>query len=250
MSFVPVVHSEWLKIRTVRSLPLSLLAAFLATAGFSLLMSGSFNAEQVAEPGFDPLRAAFYGLNFGAIGALCFGALAVAGEYKTGGIRSSLAAVPRRGVFYAAKLAVVAVLTFAVGLVTSLICFLAGQALLSGQGVSLGLGDPGTVRAVVGCALYLTLIAVMATGLTTASRSAPMVIGLLIPFMVMLSFVAGDITDEGNVFTDFFPDRAGQQILLQNSEGTLGPWTGVGVLALWTGAAVWAGWSALHRRDA
>ncbi|MGW6457769.1 ABC transporter permease [Streptomyces sp. NPDC055078] len=250
MPFVPATHAEWLKIRTVRSLPVCLLSAFLATTVISLLMSGSFGPAETAKPEFDPLRAVFYGLNFGTIGAVCFGALTVWGEYRTGGIRSSLAAVPRRGVLYAAKLAVVAVLSFAVGLVTSLTCFLAGQALLSDQGVSLGLGDPGALRAVVGCALYLTLMTLTAAGLTTATRSAPMVIGLLIPVMVLLSFVAGDISDGGNAFTDFFPDRAGQQVLLQKPEGTVGPWTGAGVLGLWAGAAVWAGWAALRRRDA
>lgn len=241
------VHSEWLKFRTLWSQWIALAAVFAATVAFSLLMSGTFTAEDLARPDFDPLRSSYYGLNFGAIGAVSFGAMAVAGEYRTGAIRISLAAVPRRGVFYTAKLMVVGALALAVGLVSSLTCFLAGQVFLDDRGV--GLGDPGALRAVLGCGIYLALIALFAAGLTMVLRSAPAVLGTLIPFLIMVSFVFGDIEDDGGL-ADFLPDRAGQQVLLQDPTGPLGPWAGLGVLALWVAAALWAGGAALGRRDA
>ncbi|MCM2392137.1 ABC transporter permease [Streptomyces albipurpureus] len=247
VSLTPSLRSEWWKIVSVRGQWVALAAVFLATLGFSLLMSGTFTAEQLAAPEFDPLRSAYYGLNFGGIGAVSFGAMAAAGEYKSGAIRLSLAAVPHRGVFYTAKLAVIGALALVVGLATSLTCFLIGQALMDEYGV--GLGDPGALRSVLGCGIYLALITLFAAGLTMVARSAPAVIGTLIPFLMMMSFVIGDLDDDGGI-AEFLPDRAGQQILLQDPTGPLSPWAGLGVLALWTGAALWAGWVALRRRDA
>ncbi|GAA2228619.1 ABC transporter permease [Streptomyces amakusaensis] len=242
-AFTAVLRSESLKIRSVRSLGLTLGLVLAVTAGFSVLMSASLGPEERAAPGFDPLESTYFGLHFGQVAAVCFGALAVAGEYRGGALRVSLTAVPRRGRFYAAKLAAVALPSFAVGLVTGAVCFLAGQPLTAGGG--LGPGDPGAVRAMVGCGLYLTLITLLAAGLATLLRGATAVLGLLIPLLLILPFV---IKGEGLV--EYLPDRAGRQILFQDPVGSLGPWAGLAVLALWTAAAVWAGWEALRRRDA
>ncbi|MEU9012940.1 ABC transporter permease subunit [Streptomyces sp. NPDC048479] len=247
VSITPVVHSEWLKIRSVRSLGATLGSVFLATVAFSLLMCATLGTEETGKTDFDPLRSSFFGLNFGQVAAICFGALAVSGEYKNGAVRISLAAVPRRGAFYAAKLAVIGGLALLVGLATSLTCFLAGQAFLGDRGVSLV--APGALRVVVGCGIYLALVTLFSAGLAAVLRSRPAVMGILIPFLLMLSFVLGDISEDGGI-VEFLPDRAGRQVLLQESTGTLGPWSGLGVLGLWVAAALWAGWQSLHRRDA
>ncbi|MBM9621485.1 ABC transporter permease subunit [Streptomyces zhihengii] len=244
---VPVLHSEWIKIRSVRGQCVALAAIVVSTVAFSVLMCATLGPEDTAEAGFDPVRASFFGLNFGQIAAICFGATAVAGEYRGGAVRVSLTAVPRRGLFYAGKLAVVGLLALAAGLLTGAVCFFAGQAALGDHGV--GIGEPGALRAVVGCGLYLALITLFAAGLSALLRSAPAVMGILIPFLLMLSFVLGDVS-ESKGWIDFLPDRAGQQILLQDPSGPLGPWTGIGVLALWVGAVAWAGFHRLSRRDA
>ncbi|MFF7206027.1 ABC transporter permease [Streptomyces sp. NPDC008141] len=243
----PVLHAEWLKIRSLRSLCATLAAVFVATVAFSVLACATLDPQESARPDFDPLRTSFFGLEFGQIAAISFGALAVAGEYRSGAIRVSLTAVPRRGLFWASKLAVVGALSLGVGLLTSLTCFLAGQSSLGDRG--LALTDPGALRAVIGCGIFLCLITLFSAGLAAVLRSAPAVMGLLIPFLLMLSFVVGDISEVGGA-VEFLPDRAGRQILLQDATGTLGPWSGLGVLALWVGAALWAGGRSLARRDA
>lgn len=113
----------------------------------------------------------------------------------------------------------------------------------------MALGDPGTLRAVAGCGIYLALITLFAAGLAMLLRSGPAVMGILIPFLLMVSFVIGDVSQDASV-VEFLPDRAGRQALLQESTGALGPWTGLGVLGLWVAAALWAGWESLRRRDA
>ena len=79
------------------------------------------------------------------------------------------------------------------------------------------------MRACVGGGIYLALMALLAAGLTVLLRSAVAVLSLLIPFILIVSFV--DRRRRRGV-ADFLPDRAGQQILHQDPAGALGPWTG------------------------
>ncbi|TQL23867.1 ABC transporter permease [Streptomyces sp. SLBN-134] len=241
MTFVPVLHAEWLKIRTVRSLPGALFALFAATTAFSAIAGVS----DTSDPESDLLFMALSGVAPGQIAAIAFGAMAVSAEYHNGALRVSLAAVPRRGRWFAAKVTAIAVTTLAVSLLTAPAALLAARAGLGPAASGLTTGEQ--IRGVVGCALYLTLMALLAAGLTALLRSAVATLSVLIPFVVVVSFVIGDAA--GTV-VDFLPDRAGQVVLHQTHDGTLGPWTGLAVTALWTAAALLAGAWSLGRRDA
>ncbi len=241
MDHTPVLRSEWLKIRTLRSLPGALLALFAATTAFSAIAGVS----ETSAPNFDPLFTALSGVVPGQIAAVSFGAMAVSAEFHPGALRLSLAAVPRRGRWFAAKAAVVAAAVFPVGLLTASAALFVARA---GLGAAAdGLGAAQQARGVVGCALYLTLMALLAAGLAALLRSGVATLSLLIPFLLVVSFVIGDAT--GTV-AGFLPDKAGQQVLHTTYEGTLGPWSGLAVTALWTGAALLVGGWSLRRRDA
>ncbi|MEV0242560.1 ABC transporter permease [Streptomyces sp. NPDC050674] len=241
MHFTPLLRSEWLKIRTLRSLPGALLALFAATTAFSAIAGVS----DASDPGFDPLFMALSGVLPGQIAAIAFGAMAVSSEFHPGALRLTLAAVPRRGRWFAAKAAVVAVPALLVGLVTALAALLAGRAGLGAAAGGLGAGEQ--VRGVVGCGVYLMLMALFAAGIAALLRSGVATLALLVPFVLVVSFVIGDAT--GTV-ADFLPDKAGQLVLRQTPEGTLGPWSGLAVTALWTAAALLAGAWSVRRRDA
>ncbi|MEU9354655.1 ABC transporter permease [Streptomyces griseoloalbus] len=241
MQSAPVLRSEWLKIRTTRSLLGTLLALFAVTTAFSALAA----VPDTSDPDFDPLFTTFSGVLPGQIAAISFGAMAVSSEFHNGALRVSLAAVPQRGRWFAAKVTSIAVPALVVGLLTSLAALLAARAGLGSAADALTGGEQ--VRAVAGCAVYLTLTALFAAGLTTLLRSGVATLSLLIPFILVVSFVIGDAA--GTV-VEFMPDRAGQLVLQQTHEGTLGPWSGLAVTALWTAAALLAGAWSLHRRDA
>ncbi|MER5437651.1 ABC transporter permease [Streptomyces sp. NPDC002790] len=244
MSPTAVLHSEWIKVRSLRGSFGSLLAVFIATLAVTILAFATIGQAE-ADDGGDLLFEAFYALNFGQIAVLAFGATAVSSEYLNNALRVSLAAVPNRNRFYAAKMAVVGASALVVAMVTSFASFLVGQAFMGPY--ALGLGDPGALRACVGGGVYLALMALLAAGLTAVLRSAVAVLSILVPFLLIVSFVVGDIAGSA---ADYLPDRAGQQILHQHTEGSLGPWTGLAVTALWAAAAVLAGWWAVRRRDA
>ncbi|MGZ2359854.1 ABC transporter permease [Streptomyces sp. 372A] len=244
MSVPAVLHSEWIKIRSVRASFGSLLAVFAATLAITLLVFATVGRAE-AEGGEDPVFGAFYAINFAQIAAIAFGATAVSSEYTSGALQISLSALPRRGLFYAAKTAVVATAALAVGIATAFATFFAGQAFLGNYAI--GLGEPGALRACIGGGIHLALMALFATGLTFLLRSATAVLSLLIPFILIVSFVVGGIAEGA---ASCLPDRAGQQVLHQDPAGGLGPWTGLAVTALWAAAALVAGWWAMHRRDA
>ncbi|MFG2667751.1 ABC transporter permease subunit [Streptomyces sp. NPDC048387] len=241
----PVLHSEWIKIRSLRGSSTALIMILAATVGIQALAAAATGRAEKGALGEDPLFAAYYGILFGQIAAMVFGATALSAEFHNGALRTSLAAVPSRTRFYLSKMAVIGGLALAVGQVTGFLTFVAGQALMGPY--ALHLGDRGSYRAIVGSGLYLTLIALFAAGLTALLRSGALVLSLLIPFVLMVSFVVGAAS--GGV-AEFLPDRAGQLVMHSQAGGHLGPWSGLGVLALWAGVALAGGWMAVRRRAA
>ncbi|WP_030808959.1 ABC transporter permease subunit [Streptomyces sp. NRRL F-2799] len=233
MPFVPVLHAEWIKIRTLRSLLGALAAVFVVTVAFSAVTAAQADRS-------DPLYSVFSGVSLGQVAAVVFGALAVSGEYRGGALRLTLAAVPCRARWFAAKAVAVALPVLAVGLPTGLVTLAVGRA-------TAGLTWAEGLRGAVGCALYLTLMALFAAGLAAVLRSGVGTLGLLIPFLLIVSFVVGDLASGA---ADYLPDRAGQLALHSAPEGPLGPWAGLAVTALWAGAALGAGAWCVRRRDA
>ncbi|NED04324.1 ABC transporter permease, partial [Streptomyces sp. SID6648] len=75
-----------------------------------------------------------------------------------------------------------------------------------------GLTAGEQIRGVVGCGIYLMLMALFAAGLTALFRSGVATLSTLVPFILVVSFVIGDAA--GTV-ADFLPDRAGQTVLHQ-----------------------------------
>ncbi|MFF4805786.1 ABC transporter permease [Streptomyces sp. NPDC001351] len=240
MDFTPVLHSEWLKIRTLRSLVGCLAAVLLATAAFSALAGADTEGASSA-----PLFSVFFGVGFGQIAAIAFGTTAVSSEFRGGALRVTLAAVPRRGRWFTAKVAAVAIPVLVVGLVTGGVSLVVGEAVLGTKADGLTWGEE--LRGVLGCAVYLTLMALLAAGLTAVLRSGVATLSILIPFLLIVSFVVGDMS--GSV-ADVLPDRAGQVVFHATWDGALGPWTGLAVTGLWTAAALLAGAWSIRRRDA
>ncbi|WP_282694848.1 ABC transporter permease [Streptomyces sp. CC208A] len=240
-----VLRSEWIKIRSVRSSFGSLLAVLVAALGVALAVFPAIGQPEAETGEIDPLFWIYYPMNFVQIAAIAFGATAASSEYLNGALRNSLAAVPRRTLFYAAKAATVGASALVAGVAAGFVMFFTANAFLGKYAI--GIGDPGALRSCFGAGLYLALITLFSMGLTFLLRSAVAVLSILIPFVLIVSFVIGGVSEGA---ATWLPDRAGQQILFQSPLGPLGPWTGLGVTALWTAAALLAGWWAMRRRDA
>ncbi|MCX4650182.1 MULTISPECIES: hypothetical protein [unclassified Streptomyces] len=93
------------------------------------------------------------------------GVLVVTGEYASGAIRSTLAAVPNRPLLLAAKAGVFGTVTLILGELVAFAPFFAGRLALS-DGVPVpGLGDPGVLRAVVLSGAYLAMVGLLGIAL-------------------------------------------------------------------------------------
>ncbi|WP_181138511.1 ABC transporter permease [Streptomyces sp. Ru73] len=250
-----VVGSEWTKIRSVRSTVWTLGIAVVVTvvlgALICLLVKNDFGSMPARERiAFDATSTAFAGMGLGQLALIVFGVLVVGGEYSTGMIRTSLAAVPQRGTFLFSKLAVATVLAFVVSLVTSFLTFFVGQAML-GPDLRVALGDPGVLRAVFGGALYMTLITLFSMGVAAMLRSPMLSLGILMPFFFLISNILGTVSATRKIGR-YLPDQAGQRVMkvVATDDLPYGPWAGLGIMALWVVAALAGGYLLLKRRDA
>ncbi len=120
--------------------------------------------------GFDPTNQSMAGLALASLAIGVLGVLVISGEYGTGTIRSSLAAMPRRGVLLTAKVAVVGLATLVIGEVLSFVSFFEGQAVLSGGAPTATLGQPGVLRVVALSGAFLALFALLGLGLGAVIR--------------------------------------------------------------------------------
>ncbi|GAA3394670.1 ABC transporter permease [Cryptosporangium minutisporangium] len=245
-----LVRAELTKLRTLRATVVTLAAAIAVGAGLSLLVSRAFRTA--ADDRFDALFAAFYGLTLAQIALVAFAVQAIGGEYRSGSIRASLAAVPRRGAFFAAKVVAVLLHLGAGALVTVAAALVIGQEALGSRRADLDEAVP----AAVGAWVYLVLIGLFALGVATVVRSSAVALGILIPLLLLGSQGLGNLPAIRTV-TQFLPDQLGWVVMhLAGPQDDprwardYGPWTGLALLALWTAAALVAGYITLRRRDA
>jgi ABC-2 type transport system permease protein len=252
-----VLQSEWTKVKSVRSTVWTLALALILTVAVSGLICLAFRLnwdDQSKEDilTFDPTNTSLSGLWFGQLALITFGSLLIASEYSTGMIRTSLAAVPQRGTFYVCKAAVAAVLTFGIGLVISFVSFFVGQAVLSGDKTA-SLGDAHVLRALLGAALYMTLMVLFSYGVAAVVRSPMVSLAILIPFFFIVSNILAAVPGVKK-FGKYLPDQAGQKIMSvvpdSGDHTSYGPWGGIAIMAVWVAVALIGGYAVLAKRDA
>jgi len=241
-----LLRSEWAKFRTVRSTYWSLIVAVAAMIGLGAIISAAQSGHQA---GFDPVSISLSGVLLAQLAIGVLGVLFVTSEYSTGMIRTTFTAAPQRRSVIAAKAAVFAAVALVVGTVTSLVTFLAGQALMSSHGVSLT--SPGALRSVIGVGLYLGVLAVFAVGLATIIRSTAGAIASVFGLILVVPAVAQALpTSIRDSVDKYLPGNAGQAIFHTiRDTSTLSPWAGLGVFALYAAAALAAGLVLVVRRD-
>jgi ABC-2 type transport system permease protein len=253
--FAGVLRAEWTKARTVRSTWWSLLTTTALCVGVGLLIGTQMaNASPDQLSGTSTAQISFYPLLVGQIALVVFGVLLAGAEYTSGTIRASLAAVPDRGVFLAAKTLVAGLVAAVVGVVVAFGTFVATQSGLGAKGASLG--DPGVLRAVLGAVAYLTLMCVFAMAVAAVLRSSALSLGILVPLLFLNSQGLSSLPAIRSV-TQYLPDQAGA-VLMQVSPDTpifvgrtdLGPLGALFVLLAWVATALVGGYLSLRRRDA
>ena len=208
----------------------------------------------------DTTRLSLSGVQFGQAIVAILAVVVICGEYSTGMIRTTLAAVPNRAAMLAAKAALVSALALAAAALAALGSLLAGRLILPGHGFTaargfpaLSLADGPTLRAVAGSALYLGLVALLSLGAATVVRDSAAAIGLVLGLLYLFPVIAALIGDPvWQRRLERYTPMAGLNIQATTGLRSLviSPWAGLGVLAAWTLAALLAGGLVLYRRDA
>lgn len=252
-----VIRSEWTKLRSLRSTVFSLLVAVVFIVGLAALVPSAVvshwpprDPAEVAS--FDPTMRSLAGVFLAQLAIGVLGVLLMTGEYATGSIRATFAAVPARLPVLWAKTLVFALVTLALSVPSVLGAFFLGQAILSAKQLETSFSEPGVARAVLGAALYLTVAGLLGLGLGALLRNTAAAIsslfGLLFVVPIIVRFLPSSWADP---VTKYLPSSAGQAIMhVRPDPSALSPWVGLAVFCAYAALALGSAAVGLRRRDA
>jgi ABC-2 type transport system permease protein len=253
-----VLRSEWAKVWSLRSTWITLTLGLLFLLVFGTIAAMRYKSMSSSGPldrDFADATAyslALFGVRFSLIALGVLGVLTVSGEYSSGMIRSTLAAVPRRLPVLWSKAAVYGVIAFFVGAVGATVGFLISSGVLSGTAKAMSISDAGVVRGLLGAGVYLGLVGVIGVGLGALLRSTAGGISALVgSFMLVPGLMSLLPQSWREDVTPYLPSNAGESIFaLQHSTGTLSAGAGLLVLLGWTALVLAGAAYRLTRSDA
>lgn len=256
-----VLRSEWIKFTSLRSTFWTTAIILVLWVGLAVLLASTAEFGDVPES--EELRQylavfpATIGVQVGILVAGIQGVLAFSGEYATGQIRSSFAAVPRRLPVLAAKSVVVFVWTFFVSLLGVFASWGAATAILDAKGYATQF-DVEVLTALLGAPLFVGLVALFGVGIGALVRSGAggitIVVGVVLAlptvFLLLSGFLewVGDLspylmTNAGSVLTSI-PGNA------MFGDPAIGTADALLTLAIWAAVPLVAGAFVLKGRDA
>lgn len=251
-----VLVSEWTKLRSVRSTRWSLLVATVLTIGFPILaatvISSHWGSRSPGERAhFNPLDPALIGSQIAQLAIGILGVLVISAEYSTGMIRATFTAVPKRLPVLWAKAIVFAVVTFVLMLPSVVVAFFASQSILARHHANLSWSHPGVARAVVGAALYLTVIAVMTLAIGTILRNTAGGIAAFAAIFFVIPPLMNVLPQSWNdAVTPYLPSNAGRSIIsITHDAHALAPWTGFALFCGYAALSLVVAAVLLVRRD-
>ncbi|MFB7496381.1 ABC transporter permease [Streptomyces sp. NPDC056161] len=241
-----VLSSEWAKLWSLRSTWITLGLGLLFLVAFGLIAASRYKSgidSGHLDRDFATSTAvslSLFGTNFAQLALGVLGVLVMAGEYSTGMIRSTLAAVPRRLPVLWSKAAVFGLVALAVGTLGAFVAFLFGSGIVSGTPAAMGLSHPGVLRGLLGAGLYLGLVGVIGVALGALLRSVAGGISVLVAALMLIPGLISLLPSswQDNI-SPYLPSNAGQSIFaLTHDSTTLSPGAGLLVFLCWTALAL------------
>jgi len=262
-TFLGILRGEVVKLLSLRSTWWSLGATVLLMTGVSLAVAFSLDS-MAADPTTAPELAALTGaevvtggFQLGMVTIAVLGALLLTGEYSTGMIRSTLAAVPTRTPVLAAKAIAVAVASAAVAALGIALSYLATWPLLAEHDMVPALDEAWTWQVFGGTVFFLIAAALFALGVGALLRSSAGSITVALAVLLLLPTVLVFITlDWVEALVDYLPLPASGAFLgggedsLSAVGDQLSPIAGLLVVGAYAIVPLIAGAVSLRRRDA
>jgi ABC-2 type transport system permease protein len=202
VNVLAVLDAERIKLSTIRS-PLwsAVLAAVLSLGVAALQGASAYGAAGLA-----PESAVIGVAVFGIPVLMILSAMVVTGEYRTGMIRSTFAAVPNRTLVLAAKAVVAAVCSglYAGVLVLGavVVARLTADPLSSAR---LSLSSPAVWRVVGAVALYAVLAAVLGVAVGALLRYTAGAVAVLLLWPLVVEPVLANLPDAGTEIGPYLP---------------------------------------------
>ncbi|MFC0681281.1 hypothetical protein ACFFGH_25910 [Lysobacter korlensis] len=246
--FSGVFRSEWIKARTVRPpvwiAGLTIVGAALYAATVPLITTVT------STTGEDPRAVIFENLGerpmlqalgyaYVTVQALVavLGVLLVSGERASGLANVTLAAVPRRTPVILAKLSLSAVLGFGIGLTIAAAALLIAQPALAGIGMGDSLWTVSGLQVVLGGAVSLGLLSVIATAIASLFSNTAAAVGSVLALLLVAPGILGMLPVIGGTLQQAMPSSAAM-LLFQPADA-------VGWSTVLTGLLIMAGWAAV-----
>ncbi|WP_329127070.1 ABC transporter permease subunit [Streptomyces sp. NBC_01465] len=261
--FRHLLVSEWIKVRSLRSTPWTLVLTTLFVIGSAAVAAlaeadnlRSLSPAARADQGFqvfDAFPAPGYMTLMLVAGSV--GALSIVSEYSSGLMRTTTVAVPARGAVVLAKAVVTAALWTAVGTLVSTGCFLISQAILNRQQAGVALTHPGVLRALVASALLAPVCALIGLGFGALIRHSATTMVTSAFILVMLPTIFSERTRWSAAMRHAMPATAWKRLVqnwppdphsLAHSASVPGSWA---VYALWPLIAVVLAVVVVRHRD-
>ncbi len=261
--FARTVRAEWIKFWTVRSTVWTLVATVALMVGISALAAWGTSIEAV-DAGTGPMNTAQLlsaGYQLAQLSVAVLGVLTIAGEYSTGMIRSTLAAVPRRVPVLTAKALVLSGVVAGISVLSMALSYVATMPWHEQLNARFDLTDPETLRMTVGLPLYLMAIAGFAFVIGALFRHSAAALTAVIALLLVVENVLMIIPLRAvELISPFLPSTAGRMLLFDNemldtaadmtAGAHLSPWQGYAVLVAWVIALGAVAAVLLRRRDA
>lgn len=205
------------------------------------------------EFGDDIVQTTLSGVLVGLLAIVALAALFITSEYERGTIRTTFAATPRRGRVLAAKAVVLTASTFGAGLVAAPGAFLLCGAVLRSRGVvTASLLDGPALRAVVGTAALLAVVALLSLGVATIVRRAAAAISVVLLLLLIPQIIATGLPLSAAKWLERLTPSAGFAIqeTVHRYDTAIDPWGGFGVLCGYAAVALALATWQLRRSDA
>lgn len=264
--FRDLLAAEWLKLWSLRSTVWAYVLGALVVVGFNVGATydryrywGEHDAADRTNFVADGIAFTYaYTTNAGTVMMLAAGAIGVVsitGEYGTGLIRTTFAAVPARRSVMAAKVGVLGVVMTGYGAVAAALSFWLTQAILARRDAGVSLTDPGALRVVVASTLLAPVCGLVGMALGVLLRNAGAAMVAVVVLLLVLPLVFSDDRHWGAVMDHALPSSAWLRLVdlrYDSAAGVPFPWTAGGaatVFALWVLGAAAVVVFATPRRD-
>lgn len=210
ITFGRVVRSEWIKLTSLRSTAWSLALIVLIGVGLAAVLAATVDLDgapaDAAVAQDVTLSVTTVGFTLGQLVAAVLGALSLGGEYATGMVRSTFAAVPRRLPVLWAKAVVLFAAVTVTGAVTAFGSWAATYGLLDGKDLASPL-DGDLLLALLGGSAYLGLVAVFALGVAAAVRTSAGSIAIALGILLVLPTLVMVLGSAVDWLADVQPSR-------------------------------------------